>query len=145
MPAKPKPQKRKKTDRKRLISALDKIVSKIVIWRDGQCVQCGTTNRLTNGHLITRSCYSVRWDLRNCNCQCSGHNFAHENHPEYYTDWYIKRFGVADYEELVSDSRNHQKITDDDLEFELRALQEMWDNRPKVYTTALLEQLGYFG
>ena len=67
-----------RTTRKSLVRKLDKIVSEIVILRDGKCICCGTDKRLTCGHLFSRVAYSTRWDLGNCYAQCLSCNFRHE-------------------------------------------------------------------
>jgi hypothetical protein len=71
----------KKPSRKTIVRKLDKIVSQIVIERDGKCVVCGTTNNLTCGHLFSRVAYSTRWDLDNCYAQCLSCNLKHEYDP----------------------------------------------------------------
>lgn len=72
--------------------------------RDKKCVQCGTTLNLTCGHLITRSKYSVRWTLLNCHCQCRNCNFKHEFQPEHFQLWFINKFGLKKYKDLVAQS-----------------------------------------
>ncbi len=90
-----------KTKRKKLVEALDKRVAEIVKKRDKHCVTCGTTANPTAGHLITRAKYSVRWDLRNVFQQCKSCNFIHEFNPHIFTNWYINKFGVKQYQALV--------------------------------------------
>ena len=92
-------------ERKKLIKECDDLTSQIVRLRDGRCVCCGTTERLTDGHLITRGCHIIRWDLTNNNCQCSGCNFLHEHRPERYTNWWINHYGKEAYDNLVEKSR----------------------------------------
>lgn len=102
--------------RKQLIKACDDLVSKIVRKRDGKCVCCGATDRLTDGHLITRSCAIIRFDLTNNNCQCASCNFTHEFRPERYTEWWIKKYGLEAYKELVAQSKLTKKWTIAELE-----------------------------
>lgn len=68
----------RKITRKGIIRKLDKIVSQIVIARDGKCIVCGTTQSLTCGHLFSRVAYSTRWNLENCYAQCLSCNLKHE-------------------------------------------------------------------
>jgi 5-methylcytosine-specific restriction endonuclease McrA len=96
----------KRSKRKTLINKLDAAVSAYVIRRDGCCVQCGTSNQLTCGHLFSRRLMSLRWDLDNCHCQCWPDNFRHNHYPEYYTAWFLREFGKAKY--LKLEARAHQ-------------------------------------
>lgn len=95
-----KPKKLKKTPLKKLKVQLDKLMSELVILRDASCVTCGKRENLTNGHLLTRGHMSTRWNLKNCNCQCVGCNFYHEKDPSRYTSWFLKVYGVTEYEKL---------------------------------------------
>jgi|SRR3989304_4989922 len=109
-----------RTTRKGWIKKLDKLVSEIVVARDGQCVVCGSKEKLGCGHLLTRGAYATRWNLINCNCQCWADNFSHEMHPEKYTLWFLKHFGKEMYEELVQlhHTTTHYKA------FDLQAMYE---------------------
>ena len=71
----------KKPSRKTTVRKLDKLVSQIVIARDGKCIVCSTTQNLTCGHLFSRVAYSTRWDLDNCYAQCLSCNLKHEYDP----------------------------------------------------------------
>lgn len=102
--------------RKKLIKDLDTLTSLIVRVRDKRCVCCGSMERLTDGHLITRNCKIIRWDLTNNNCQCASCNFTHEFRPERYTEWWIKKYGLEAYEELVAQSKLTKKWTIEELE-----------------------------
>lgn len=122
----PKPTKRLKTKKrivrvrvtpiKNLERELDALLKTYVILRDKKCVCCGTKENLTPGHLITRGAKSVRWDILNVACQCSGCNFKHEFRPEIYTQWFIKTYGNDLYDVLVERSRQPRKFTRTDLE-----------------------------
>ena len=121
-----KPKKRKKkTARQQLERQLDAVVREIVLRRDGRCVVCGKTTNLQCGHLITRTKRSVRWDLKNCNVQCAGCNFYHEHNPHPYVNWFIGRYGLAEYESLFARSETIGKYTIDQLETMLIELTEI--------------------
>jgi len=99
---KPKPTKepkgkkrKKKTPRQVLEKRLDDLVSTIVILRDGHCVCCGTSDGLTCGHFVSRGKGAVRWDLQNCNCQCSGCNLRHNQYPQKYTRYIENHYGLG--------------------------------------------------
>lgn len=104
------------TKRKKLISKLDKVFSEYIRKRDKRCITCGHTEQLTNSHLITRSKYSVRWSELNCHCQCRGCNMLHEFQPEHYTNWFIKKYGLKKYQNLILESNQTKKFTDTELE-----------------------------
>lgn len=93
--------KKDRTTRKGWIKKLDKIVSEIVVARDGKCVTCNSTEKLGCGHLFTRGCYSTRWDLFNCNAQCWPCNYKHERFPDFYTRWFLSHYGNDMYNELA--------------------------------------------
>jgi hypothetical protein len=110
------PVKSKKTARQKAIKRADDAMSEYIRARDKECVICGSRERLTNGHLITRGKYSVRWKELNCHCQCRGCNLLHEHQPEQYTSWFIQRYGLAAYEELVRESNTIKKYKTHDIE-----------------------------
>ena len=67
---------------------LDKVFSDFIRQRDkGVCFTCGTRKpwkEMQNGHFISRSHNAMRFDERNCNCQCVGCNvFKSGNMPAY--------------------------------------------------------------
>lgn len=70
------------------------------------CVSCGKLCRVggqggcQGGHLWGRSCYPLRWEEKNVNCQCVYCNcFLHGNERE-YAKWFINKFGAEVYDEL---------------------------------------------
>lgn len=97
------------------IKKTDKSMSEYVRAKTPFCVICGTRDRLTNGHLITRNAKSVRFDLENCATQCSSCNYTHEFRPERFTEWYIENFGTEQYLALVQRSKQIKKWTVDEL------------------------------
>lgn len=67
---------------------LDTWFSIYIRMRDkGVCITCGSKTfwkYQQNGHYVSRAVLSLRWDERNCNCQCAGCNvFKHGNMDEY--------------------------------------------------------------
>jgi hypothetical protein len=107
-------------ERKRLVRALDTVFSQYIRKRDeSTCYTCGRglNHGLTMqcGHLLTRSCYSTRWDENNAKCQCSGCNITHEFHPETFTLKYIQQHGLPAYEALVYKHKSVAKFSSSDL------------------------------
>lgn len=117
----------KKSPRKKLVAKLDKTFSEYIRARDGKCVQCGATERLTCGHLITRSKYSVRWDSTNAFGQCSKCNLLHEYQPERFTSWFIEKYGKEKYLDLVFRSNQIVRYNNDELLFLTETYQELRD------------------
>ena len=104
-----------KSERKKLVSTLDKVFSLYIRNRDKQCVICGSRERLTCGHLLTRTAYSTRWDEMNCACQCVGCNGRHEWDASKYTVWFLNKFGKKAYEELALRHYTIRKFTNEEL------------------------------
>lgn len=89
-----------RASRKTLVRKLDSLVSEIVRLRDKKCIQCGTTQNLTCGHLFSRVAYSTRWDLGNCYAQCLSHNMRHEYDPYAMTQAIVALKGQSYVDEL---------------------------------------------
>lgn len=156
---KPKPVREKKQKKRKQKSAkqlleikADRLVREIVILRDGFCVCAppakGHSETLQPGHLITRAKKSVRWDLRNTNCQCASCNLLHEFYAEIYTRWFIGEFGTDCYIKLVEDAGHIEKIgTDtmqtlcDELEKILAHLKENKDWKPRFKQSEIISGL----
>lgn len=140
--AKTKPRK-KKTPRQLAEIRLDELVKQIVLARDNGCVcpapEKGHSSVRTPGHIITRGKESIKWDLMNVHEQCQSCNGRHVHFPEYYTKWFIDKFGGDQYVELVERGYKVQKLTSEnleELEFELTEIQK-WQERTgrKAYFT----------
>ena len=109
----------RKPSRKTLVKNLDKAVSIYIRQRDKFCVQCGTSENLTNGHIFTRKNYSTRFDISNdgnCHCQCWSCSFKHGYDQWDYFKWYIDKFGQEKFDELRRRHKTVQKYKDYDLE-----------------------------
>lgn len=112
-----------KITRKGLVKKCDNIVSEFVRKRDKQCVVCGSTERLGNGHVFSRIAHSTRWDITpdgNCHAQCWPCNYRHEFDPYPYLNWYRQTFGDDKLEELHARFRQTRKYKD----FQLQELYE---------------------
>lgn len=101
----PKPKKRAKRakmpTRKSLVNKADSLVSQIVRLRDRKCVECGSIEKLTNGHVLSRRSYSTRWDFTNCYAQCWPCNFkAAMTSAASYHAWYVRTFGADSFDRL---------------------------------------------
>lgn len=105
----------KKITRKGLVKKADATVSIYVRKRDGKCVTCGSYDNPQCGHLFSRYWYGTRWDLLNCNTQCSKCNFLHEVDSLPYQNWFKQRYGSEVFEDLHRRARAIAKYTDQDL------------------------------
>ena len=89
---------RGKSDRSQLIALADDIFSFYIRHRDGwKCVVCGKSKAqgfvMQNGHVISRKCLALKYDEKNCHCQCSGCNKYHTHRPERYYAYFIHKYG----------------------------------------------------
>lgn len=133
-----KKRRKKKTSRQIVEKKLDLLVREIVLSRDGACVcpppESGHSNVPQSGHLFTRSKKSVRWDLYNCNKQCSSCNLIHEFNSHRYTLWFIHRWGLCKYEDLYHRAEKPSLLKVYELEelFEqLRLIREKQKQEPE--------------
>ena len=127
----PKP---KKPSRKSLVAACDRELSLSVREENPYCVTCGSRENLTCGHLFSRVAYSTRWDYLNCATQCQGCNLRHEYDPSTFTLWYIKRYGLGQYEALAA--LHHKSVVFKNNELSqilntIRARRQAWAERRK--------------
>ena len=123
----PKPTRKKRVVRKRnlplekwpfkkLQKEADKYFSLYIRHRDNNsCVICGSKVNPQNGHLIKRGKQVLRYSALNCNCQCASCNVRHNYYPEYYTQWFINRYGVEEYNMLIAESGQVKKWRREEL------------------------------
>jgi hypothetical protein len=86
-----------------LVTKMNKLVSDFVIKRDGKCVVCGSTSKLSCGHVFSRRHLNTKWDVTpdgNCHCQCWSCNFKHTIDTVPYYRWYQQKFGMKKFDEL---------------------------------------------
>ena len=128
--------KRTKDKRKLLIKQADAAMSAYVIRRDGgKCVQCGGSEHMTCGHLLSRRLMSVRYDLENCHAQDWACNVRHSHWPEYYTAWFLQKFGKAKYIKLEQRAHRIKKWSVYELEELLSDLQRKTEELPALIET----------
>ena len=109
----------KKPKIKTLIKELDRVFSLFIRKRDHNiCITCGkkmTLNQSQCGHYVSRKWLSLRWDEKNCNCQCVSCNvFKHGNMDEYALAL-KKKYGSRILEELNKKKNEIVKFTADKL------------------------------
>ena len=129
---KAKPDKPKKITKKVIAAQLRKqkaktwdAMSLFVRARDKHCVLCGSPFNAQAGHLIKRGRGSTIFDETNVNQQCQNCNIKHNNFPEFYTNWWIAKYGQEAYDDLV---RRSWQIKDWTLE-ELQLIEGSFNTR----------------
>ncbi|NIO40148.1 MAG: hypothetical protein GTO41_08105 [Burkholderiales bacterium] len=136
----------KKSQWRKLRDECDDFFSLLVRARDGfACTRCGKYKGLGPflhaSHLIGRSNYAVRWDLRNVWAQDNGCHryFGSQNHHEYF-DWVRQRIGPQNYAGLMQLAQNGRRgraqWTVDDLTDLRQALLEALQTYTEVLHTA---------
>lgn len=85
---------------------LDAVFSKFIRQRDdGQCFTCPKKDHwksMQNGHFVPRQYLSLRFDERNCNCQCYACNMLYNGQPSLYAVNLKRKYGDSIIEELES-------------------------------------------
>jgi len=104
----------------------------IVLRNSKRCVQCGSTERPTCGHVIPKgNGEALLFSEYDCFCQCWAHNYKHSHFPEEYTSWFLHRYGIEAYDELRAQKKQVVKYTTE----QFRAIAEVY----KVKCEALSE------
>jgi 5-methylcytosine-specific restriction endonuclease McrA len=104
-----------KSVRRKLKDELDRITSLLVRARDRRCVTCGTTENLECSHYFKRGYLATRWNLTNCNAQCSRENGIHNVNPFKYRAYMVKLIGEDGLDELFKLRNSVWRPTDDEL------------------------------
>lgn len=105
----------KKSERKRLVSRLDKVFGDYIKHRDKRCVVCGSRQNLQCGHLFTRAAYSTRWNDKNAFAQCRSCNLRHEYDAYGLTKYFLDKFDQKEYENLHKIHKQPHKFSNHDL------------------------------
>ena len=108
----PKP---KKPTRKAIVKQLDTAFSKYIRARDRACVNCGTLDNPTCGHVFSRAAYSTRWDEDNAFKQCVSCNLRHEFDSYPLMEHARKALGQERYDELHRRYATTKKFSNTDL------------------------------
>lgn len=99
---------------------LDAVFSVFIRKRDkGVCFTCGKKlpwKKQQNGHYVSRGVLILRWDERNCNCQCVGCNIFKNGNMDEYSVRLVRKYGPTILEELNKTKWKIWKITRADYE-----------------------------
>lgn len=96
--------KKKGSELRKQMGATWKEFSLYIRARDKFCVCCGSPFNLQAGHLIKRGRGTTLFDETNVNAQCNSCNVRHNNYPEFYTNWWLAKYGQEAYDQLVAKS-----------------------------------------
>jgi hypothetical protein len=102
---KKKKKKRSKSERKTLEALLWKLTADFVKKRDACCVTCGATEGLTISHWIKAGKQQLRYDVTNCNCQCSTCNNTHNYYTYHYDNYMLRTYGTIELIKLTERAR----------------------------------------
>jgi hypothetical protein len=111
---------------KKADKALSEFVREVARQAAGVCLICKVGPIQCCFHFVRRGRKILRWDLRNVVGACNKCNFKEYRDPDLSRAWYIRRFGVEQYLELVDKSVQSYQPT-------LEELQQIID----TYTTML--------
>ena len=96
---------------------LDAIFSRYIRYRDdGQCFTCPNKNdpkKMQNGHFVPRQYLAVRFDERNCNCQCYACNMLYGGQGATYAIRLAQKYSQEVVEELESQRWVSVKLDED--------------------------------
>jgi hypothetical protein len=104
-----------KTNRSKLVKELDRVFSLFIRARDKKSVLSGSTENLVCSHVFSRVSFSTRWNEKNCYAMTNGENLRHEYYPAYINEWFIKKYGLKEFEILHAISHKPTKFKDGDL------------------------------
>ncbi len=94
----------------------DSVFSKWIRARDKRCVTCGSTENLQNGHYVSRSISILRYDERNCNCQCVACNVFKKGNMVEYSAFMRRKHGPEIIEQLLKEKQTLHSFTRQELE-----------------------------
>lgn len=93
------------------VSEADSKFSKIIITRDGKCLNCGATYMLSCSHFFGRSIHSTRFDPVNCITLCiSCHDNWESKKSGIYKDFMICLLGLEAFTLLEERSKERKSL-----------------------------------
>lgn len=114
------PREKKKLTVSKLKKVADKVFSDYIRQRDGYtCFTCGKKGDKTsiqNGHYVSRSFNSLRFDERNTAAQCVGCNIFRRGNMDAYAVALIRKYGSEILETLAAEKKKIKQFTVRELE-----------------------------
>jgi hypothetical protein len=120
--------------RSKLIKKLDNIFSQYIRLRQAndigftECYTCGKEDhwkKLQCGHFMSRKHYSTRWNETNCQVQCSACNVFRYGEQYIFGNKLDKDFGEGTAEDLLIESRQIVKFSNDDIKEKIEYYQKL--------------------
>lgn len=106
------------------IQEADSKFSKIIIERDGKCLNCGSPYFLSCSHFHGRGIWATRWDPENCICLCiPDHEILESKKKGAYRDFMIELLGEDKFYALQT--RSNLKISRSEALEEAKKLIEL--------------------
>jgi hypothetical protein len=93
-----------------------------------ECISCGTKKpwkTMQNGHFVSRSSSTLRYDEENCNAQCVGCNMFKQGNQFAYSLALDMKYGVGTANKLHSKRSETHKWKHDELEQIIHDAKEM--------------------
>ena len=116
---------KRKPSKSALKNKLDKVFS-LVVRQRGRCERCFKAEGLQCSHIHSRTKMSVRWELQNAFCLCSGcHKFFWHQHPIDAAEWARKKMGEVSYDLLIVRAQQIKRWTPFEMEILLHRLEGM--------------------
>ena len=113
---------------------LDGVFSEYIRQRDkGVCFTCGiikSWKEQQNGHYVSRSHNSLRYDERNCHCQCLPCNVFKHGNMDVYALKLVEKYGADILKELNNEKRKIKQFSAQ----ELKDLIAKYENNPHPTT-----------
>lgn len=113
-------RKVKKPTVAKLKKVADKVFSDYIRQRDDYtCFTCGKKGDKTNiqnGHYVSRSFNSLRYDERNCHAQCVGCNIFKRGNIDEYALGLLRIFSPSILQELAAEKRKIKQFTVSELQ-----------------------------
>lgn len=118
-------KKSKKKSQSKLVKELDAVFSQWIRLKDAddngmaKCVTCGVKKpwkEMQNGHYVSRSKRSTRWDEENCHVQCVGCNMFKEGAKPEYTAFLLDTIGEEKLRALIKRGQEIKKFTGNELQ-----------------------------
>lgn len=116
------------------VAEADSKFSKIIIDRDGKCLNCGSTSILSCSHFHGRSIWATRWDPENCITICIPcHDIWESKKKGVYKDFMLEWLGTDRF--YLLEFRAHHWVTsrEDSLARAMRFIESNYQNNEIQY------------
>ena len=91
--------------------ALSRYTRRVTRQEYGLCPFCRIRPIKHCFHFVTRRKWATRWDTRNVIGSCASCNYKERYFPDLYRVWYLRKYGMETYIQLVEDSKKPVELT----------------------------------